>query len=114
MNPTTNGPRFLAYDRALEAVRLVRAPLERIRRANRSLADQITRAATSVVLNLGEGAERRGADRAHFYRIAAGSAAEVRSALEAAEALGFVEAAEIAAAWDRFDHVVRILRVITR
>ena len=114
MNPTTNGPRFLAYDRALEALRMLRAPLGRIRGANRSLADQLTRAASSVLLNLGEGAERRGADRLHFYRIAAGSAAEVRSALDAAEALGFVEAAEVAEARDRFDQVVRILRAITR
>ena len=68
----------------------------------------------SVLLNRGEGAERRGADRLHFYRIAAGSAAEVRSALDAAEALGFVEAAEVAEARDRFDQVVRILRAITR
>ncbi len=114
MNPTTNGPRFLAYDRALEAVRLVRAPLERIRRANRSLTDQIVRAASSVLLNLGEGSQRRGADRAHFYRIAAGSAAEVRAALDAAEALGFVDAHEIAAASDRFAQVVAMLRAITR
>ncbi len=93
---------------------MLRAPLARIRGANRSLADQLTRAASSVLLNLGEGAERRGADRLHLYRVAAGSAAEVRCALEAAEALGFVEASEIAAVWDRFDHVVRILRLITR
>ena len=114
MNPTTKRSSFLAYDRALEAVRLVRPLLERVKCAHRGLADQMVRAATSVVLNLGEGAQRRGADRAHFYRIAAGSAAEVRSALDAAEALGFVPRREIAAAWDRFDQVVAMLVAITR
>ncbi|MCE9576451.1 MAG: four helix bundle protein [Deltaproteobacteria bacterium] len=98
----------------MEAVRLVRPLLERIRRGHRGLADQVVRAATSVVLNIGEGSKRRGADRAQFYRIAAGSAAEVRCALDAAEALGFVERAEIAAAWDRFDQVVAMLVTITR
>ncbi len=58
--PTTSGPRFLAYDRTLQALRIVRAPLARIRGAIRSLADPLTRAASSVLLNLGEGAERRG------------------------------------------------------
>ena len=67
-----------------------------------------------MLLNLGEGAERRGADRLHLYRVAAGSAAEVRCALDAAEALGFVERAEIAAARDRFDQVVAMLVAITR
>ncbi len=67
-----------------------------------------------MLLNLGEGSQRRGADRAHFYRIAAGSAAEVRAALDAAEALGFVDGVEVASAWDRFGEVVAMLRAITR
>ena len=114
MNPTSNGSRFLTYDRALEAVRLVRPHIEQIRRSSRSIADQMVRAASSVVLNLSEGSQRRGADRAHFYRMAAGSAAEVRAALDAAEALGFVTQTEVAAAWDRFDQVCAMLRPLTR
>ncbi|MCE9577470.1 MAG: four helix bundle protein [Deltaproteobacteria bacterium] len=88
--------------------------IERIRCGNRSIADQIVRAASSVLLNLGEGSQRRGADRMHFYRIAAGSAAEVRCALDAAEALGFIDGRDGAAAWDRFGAVVAMLRAITR
>ncbi len=93
---------------------MLRSPLAQIQRANRSLGDQLVRAASSVILNLAEGSQRRGADRAHFFRIAAGSAAEAQAALEAAEALGFVEPAEIAAAADRFDQVVAMLRPQTR
>ncbi|MCE9578420.1 MAG: four helix bundle protein [Deltaproteobacteria bacterium] len=114
MPPTTNRPRFLAYDRALEGVRLTREFLARVKAGNRSLGDQLVRAASSVVLNLAEGSQRRGADRAHFYRIAAGSAAEVRGVLDAAAAFGFVEADEIAGASDRFDQVVAMLRPLTR
>jgi four helix bundle protein len=114
MNPTPTGPRFLTYDRALEALRLVRAPIAQVRRRSRSLADQIERAATSVLLNVAEGSERRGADRTHCYRIAAGSAAEVGAGLDAAVALGFVETADVAAAQDHFRQVVAMLRAITR
>jgi four helix bundle protein len=114
MNPTPTGPRFLTYDRALEALRLVRAPLAQLRRHSRSLTDQLERAATSVLLNLAEGSQRRGADRTHFYRIAAGSAAEVGAGLDAAVALGFAEPTEVAAAQDHFRQVVAMLRAITR
>jgi four helix bundle protein len=114
MNPTTTGPRFHAYDLALAAIRLLRAPLARIRQRSRSLGDQLERAATSVVMNLHEGSERRGADRAHFYRIAAGSAAEVRAGLEAADALGYLDTIEVAAVHDHLRQVVAILRSITR
>ncbi len=109
MNPTTNGPRFRAYDLALEALQLLAAPLARIRAADRSLADQLQRAAASAALNIAEGAHRRGRDRAHFYRMAAGSASESRATLEIAASLAYVDRAEVAAAWRALDGVVAIL-----
>lgn len=84
-----------------------------IRDADRSLADQLQRAATSVALNIAEGSHRRGRDRAHVYRIAAGSAAESRSCLEAATALGHVDAAAATVAWHRLDQVIAILWRVT-
>ncbi|MCE9578269.1 MAG: four helix bundle protein [Deltaproteobacteria bacterium] len=114
MNPTPSTHRFRAYDQSLEAIRLARAPLARIRRADRSLADQLQRAAASVALNLAEGARRRGRDRAHFYRIAAGSAAEARGCFDIAVAFGAVETAEVAEAWRAFDAVVAMLYPLTR
>ncbi len=66
------------------------------------------------MLNIAEGAQRRGRDRAHFYRIAAGSAAESRACLDAAEALGYLGAAEAAELWQRFDAVVAMLWPLTR
>ncbi len=114
MNPTTSSHRFRAYDLSLEALRLTRAPLARLRVADRTIADQLQRAATSVSLNLAEGAKRRGRDRAQFYRIAAGSAAEARACLDVAEALGVVARVEIEAAWRAFDAVAAMLYPLTR
>jgi four helix bundle protein len=80
------GYRFEAYEVALELVAALRPVLVQLGRRDRDLADQMRRAAASVVLNLAEGARRTGRDRLHFYRIAAGSAAEVRAALAVARA----------------------------
>jgi four helix bundle protein len=114
MNPTTTGPRFRAYATALEALRLTGALLGPIRTADRSLADQLKRAATSVALNLAEGGKRRHGDRAHFYRIAAGSAAESRACLDVAAALGYLDSEATARAWRAFDDVAAMLYPLTR
>ena len=93
---------FHAYETALGLVTNLRPIHDALRRQDRDLADQLRRAASSVVLNLAEGAGRRGQDRMHFYRIAAGSAREVRAALDVARAWGLVvPAPEIDALMDR-------------
>lgn len=83
--------RFEVYEVALEAACRLRPVLEALRRLDRGLEDQIRRAAASVVLNIAEGARRTGRDRLHLYRIAAGSAAETRSALGLAWAWGYLD-----------------------
>ena len=80
------------YDRARNVVREL-VPLVRvIREQDKSLADQLKRAAQSVVLNI---AEARGSDagnaRARFS-TACGSAKEVRAALNVASDWGYIEA----------------------
>ena len=106
--------RFIALDLSLDLISAVREPLDRIRRKDRDLADQLLRAATSTSLNLGEGSGRRGADRVRCHRIAAGSAHEARTALRVAVALGYVTAAEVARAADLSEQVVRITAALTR
>ena len=65
----------IALEVATQFIRALRPHIESLARHDRSLADQIRRAGTSVVLNLAEWARRIGRDRSHVYRIAAGSAA---------------------------------------
>jgi four helix bundle protein len=72
-----------------EFAALIRAA--RIRRSDSSLANQLSRALTSVPLNLAEGNRRVGKDRTHLFRIAAGSAAEINACLDVAEAMGFLD-----------------------
>jgi four helix bundle protein len=86
------GYRFEAYEVALELAAALRPVLDQLARRDRDLADQMRRAGSSVALNLAEGARRTGRDRLHFYRIAAGSAAEVRAALAVAQAWGSLAA----------------------
>ena len=81
---------FVAYQVSLELVEGLRAVVERLRRHDRELGDQLRRAATSVALNLAEGQRREGGDRVRFFRIASGSAGEVRATLEVARAWGWM------------------------
>ncbi len=83
--------RLDAYHRAAELLGLVDTAQKRIPRGYRQLADQLLRAATSIVLNLGEGANLFGAGekRAAFSR-ARGECGEVAVAIEVAAMLGFV------------------------
>ena len=79
------------YDRARTVVRELVPLLHTIREHDKSLADQLKRAAQSVVLNI---AEARGNDagnaRARFS-TACGSAKEVRAALNVATDWGYIE-----------------------
>ena len=84
---------FEALEVALELVASLRGPLRRIAEQDKALAEQLRRAAMSVALNLGEGRRRAGKDRVHHWRVAAGSADEVRQCLRVAQAWGYVEPA---------------------
>jgi four helix bundle protein len=68
---------------ALEMAAQAKAVADRIPRGHRSLADQLLRAASSVVLNIGEGANRTtsGAKRQR-YSEARGEAGEVAAAAQ--------------------------------
>jgi four helix bundle protein len=80
-----------------------------LRNRDRDLSQQIRGAASSISLNLSEGRRRSGADRLHSWRIAAGSADEVRAALRVAVAWGDVEDRDVARALDILDRVLAML-----
>ena len=90
--------RFEALEVALEWAAALRPCLEAVARRDPDLGRQLRRAVLSVPLNLAEGAERRGKDRAHLYRVAAGSAAEAHTGLRIARAWGFLRPVELGAA----------------
>ena len=99
---------FIAYKIALEATRRLGPNLTAIRRRDRDLDKQLRRAAQSVVLNLAEGNRRRGQDRVHLFRIAAGSAAEVQAGLDIAVAWGYLSEIQADPTRDQLDQLLAV------
>ncbi|HEV8323526.1 MAG TPA: four helix bundle protein [Myxococcota bacterium] len=97
---------FDAFEVSLQLIGALRAPVAQLQSHDADLANQLRRAASSVALNLGEGRRRAGRDRAFMFRVAAGSAAEVRAALLVAQAWGHFEAATASEALALVDRVL--------
>lgn len=94
---------------ALEVIVRIRPLVARIARHDRSLADQLRRALSSVALNVAEAEySDPGTQRARFH-TATGSASEARSAVAVAVAWGYVAEAEVADALALLDRVVAML-----
>ncbi len=85
---------FIAAEIAIEIAGRVRPVVEAVRRHDAELADQIYRAAKSVVLNVAEGGRRFGKDRNYSFRIGAGSCAEIVAGVRFAIEWGFCEKPE--------------------
>ena len=80
---------LVAYDVALDLIRALRSVVVQLRRYSPEAADQVERAASSIVLNLAEGYRRHGRDPGRFFAMAHGSAGEIRGALDLADAWGW-------------------------
>src|SRR5512143_3525376 len=78
------------YPVVLETIRRLRPLLSVIERKDRDLGRQLRRCSSSAGLNLGEGMYSRGRNRAAKYHVALGSAREMLSCLEVAEAFGYI------------------------
>jgi four helix bundle protein len=99
---------------SLELVAALRPLIPQVRRRDKSLADQLVRAASSVALNVGEARySDPGNERARFH-TAAGSAGEVRVALQVAVAWGYFADADAESALALVDRVVAMLWRLTR
>lgn len=101
------------YPVALNMVRSLRPLLDRLSTRDPNLADQLRRAATSVPLNLHEGAYSQGRNTRARFHTALGSAAEVRACLDVAEALGYVDAVD-AGLRDTLDRIIATLHRLSR
>lgn len=103
---------FMAYEVTKQLITALRAPVLEIKKSDAALADQLYRAASSVLLNLGEGQKFQDGNRRKHYAIAQGSANEVKAALDAAEAWGWlVDAKEPR---ELLDRVLAMLWRLTR
>ena len=101
------------YEVSLDIIRGLRPIVERLARKDPALAKQIRDAANSIPLNLREGRRRLGKDRMHHWRIGAGSADEVRAALDAACAWGDVDDASAGAVLQLLDRELAMLHKMT-
>jgi len=98
---------------ALETITALRPLIPRIRRHDRSLAIQLTRAASSAVLNIGEAEYSDPGNRRARLHSAAGSANESRSALLVALAWGYLSRMQAEPASRRLDRVIAMLWKLT-
>jgi len=80
------------YDRARRVVRELGPLVHLIREHDKSLADQLKRAAQSVVLNIAEARGNEAGNARARFSTACGSAKEVRAALNVASDWGYIEA----------------------
>jgi four helix bundle protein len=80
---------LIAYTIALDLIRALRPVVVQLRKYSPDAADQVERAASSIVYNLAEGSRRNGRDPKRFYDMAHGSAGEIRGALDVADAWGW-------------------------
>ena len=98
------------YKTAIQFLSIADQIIDALPRGRSHLADQLARAATSIVLNIAEGArEFAAAEKARFYRIARRSATECAAILDVCAALRIADHAPLAASRDLLLRVVAML-----
>lgn len=102
------------HSTALDVIRLLRPLLPRLARFDLALSKQLSRSASSIALNLGEGQHSTGGTRRQRYLSAAGSASETRSALEVARAWGYLSDEDCAPVLTQLEHILATCWKLTR
>jgi len=100
---------FIAYDLTLQTLKQLRPVIEQVRRQDRPLADQMQRAAQSILLNIAEGQDARGKNGLARFHLALGECRETRAALHLALAWGYVSEATRRDVDAQLDQVAAIL-----
>ncbi|HEY8038253.1 MAG TPA: four helix bundle protein [Polyangiaceae bacterium] len=101
------------YSTVMQVLGMLRPVVAQIEAHDRDLARQLRRASTSVALNVSEGSGSSGGTRTERYRNALGSARETGACIDAAMALGYVDAVD-AGLLDALDKVRATLVKIVR
>jgi len=100
------------YQATMEFVTLANEMVQKLPRGRAYLAEQLQRAATSIVLNIAEGAgEFSDKDKSRFYRIARRSAAECAAILEVCQRVTEVDPARYQTGRNL---LLRIVAMLTR
>jgi four helix bundle protein len=100
---------LIVHQIALDTITSLRPLMPRIQRHDRALAVQLTRAASSIALNIAEAEYSDPGTRRARFHSAAGSANETRSALAVAVAWGYVTGEQSRPSLELLDRVVAIL-----
>ena len=75
---------LIAYTKSIEMIQLIKPVIDAIKKHDKSLADQIKRCSSSVVLNIAEGSVSQGGNQKSRYYNAFGSTKETRAAIKIA------------------------------
>ena len=108
------GPKSNVYVRALDVVRELRPLVDAVQKRDRKLADQLRRAAQSVVLNIAEARGNKDGNARLRFSTACGSAKETRAALTIASEWGYIDARRVAPLDRELDEVCSITWVLGR
>ena len=101
------------HEIALQVVAELAPLMPRIARQDRNLAQQLRRAATSIVLNIAEGEHSDPGTGRSRFQSAAGSASETRAAIRIATAWRYVTPKQAESCLDRLDRVLAMLWKLT-
>lgn len=102
--------RLDVYQAALDFLVLAEQLLEELPRGRAHLADQLTRASTSIVLNIAEGAGKyHKPDKRRYYLASAGSATESAAIFDICLRLRLIDSERHARAKALLDRVVAML-----
>jgi four helix bundle protein len=100
---------FHVLELSIQAIETLRPVVERIRRHDRDLGEQLRTALSSIALNIAEGNHSQGGHRIARFSTAAGSNGESRAALRVAVAWGYVEGRDVEAGERMLDGVAAML-----
>jgi four helix bundle protein len=98
---------------SFEMIEALRPLMPRIKRSDGPLADQLRRAANSVVLNIAEGDQSDPGNRKARFFTAAGSAGESLAALKAAVCWRYITPVDAEAASSLLRRIIAILWKLT-
>ncbi len=107
--------RLIVYRKSIEFVAISAQVIPMIEPAHAHLRDQLARAATSIALNVAEGAgEFSRQDKHRFYRMARRSAAECAAVLEVLRSIGYPDQAQLVTGRETLHQIVAMLTAMTR